>query len=139
MHELSIARRVVDLAVDEAREHGAATVDRMTLEVGRATHLNPDQLRFCVRTVAEDTPAAGADVAIERVAPKARCTCGWTGEPDAVADAVTYVPDPTCPDCGDRVDLARGRGCRLVEIEIPPIQDEPADGPHGQQPPEVQE
>lgn len=123
MHEFSVAKRVVDLAVETAREHGAGTVDGLTVAVGRATHLNPEQLRFCLRSVADGTPAEHATVTVERVPARARCDCGWAGEPDAVDDAVTYVPDPVCPACGDRVELTRGRGCRLASIDVP----EPAD------------
>lgn len=119
MHELSVAKQLVDLAIETAREHEAKSIDGLTLAIGRATHLNPDQLRFCVQTVADGTPAADADVTVETVAPRARCDCGWTGEPATVDDAVTYVPDPTCPDCGDRVELTRGRGCRLASIDVP--------------------
>lgn len=119
MHELSVAKQLVDLAIETAREHEAELIDGLTLAVGRATHLNPDQLRFCVQTVADGTPASDADVTVDTVAPRARCDCGWTGEPATVDDAVTYVPDPTCPDCGDRVELTRGRGCRLASIDIP--------------------
>lgn len=119
MHELSVATQVVDLAVDRANAHDAETVDRLTVAVGRATHLNPEQLRFCIRTVAEGTSIEGAAIAVERVQPRARCDCGWRGEPDAVEDAAAYVPDPVCPECGGRVELTRGRGCRLASIDIP--------------------
>ncbi|MFB6072170.1 MAG: hydrogenase maturation nickel metallochaperone HypA [Halobacterium sp.] len=127
MHELSVARGVVDRAAETAREHGADSVDAVTLAVGRVTHLNPDQLRFCVQTVAAGTPVEDATVRVERVDPRARCDCGWTGEPDAVDDAAAYVPDPVCPSCGDRVELTRGRGCRVRAVEIPETETTQAD------------
>lgn len=119
MHELSIARRLVDRAVTVAEEHGATTVNELTVAVGRATHLNPDQLRFCVEAVATDTAVSEAGISFERVPVRAECECGWTGEPETVADALAYVPDPTCPDCGDRVTISEGRGCHLTRIDIP--------------------
>lgn len=119
MHEFSVAHDVVDQAVEAAADHGADRVDELTVEVGRVTHLNPRQLRFCIETVAGDTPAEGAGVRIETVEPRALCDCGWTGEPAAVDDVDAFVPDPTCPACGDRVDLTRGRGCRLASIDVP--------------------
>jgi hydrogenase nickel incorporation protein HypA/HybF len=123
MHELSVAKQVVDLAVETAGDHGAETVDGLTVALGRATHVNPTQLRFCVQTVAEGTPAADAAVSIDRVAPRGRCDCGWAGEPGAIDEAVTYVPDPLCPDCGARVELTRGQGCRLASIDVPATED----------------
>jgi hydrogenase nickel incorporation protein HypA/HybF len=119
MHELSVAKGVVDRTVAAAAEHGPDRVDGLTLAVGAATHLNPDQLRFCVETVAAGTIAEGATVTVDRVPPRAACDCGWAGEPDAVEDAYVYVPDPVCPDCGARVDLTEGRGCRLASIDVP--------------------
>jgi hydrogenase nickel incorporation protein HypA/HybF len=119
MHELSVATQIVDLAVETAGEHGAETVDGLTVALGRATHVNPEQFRFCVQTVAEGTPVEDASVAVDRVTPRADCDCGWTGEPGSIDEAVTYVPDPVCPDCGARVELTRGRGCRLASIDVP--------------------
>ncbi|MEF8829936.1 MAG: hydrogenase maturation nickel metallochaperone HypA [Halobacteriales archaeon] len=119
MHELSVAQELVERAVEAAADHDAARIDELTLAVGRATHLNPDQLVFCVRTVAEGTPAADATVEVEMVTPCARCDCGWTGEPETLDDAAVFVPDPLCPSCGDRVELIRGRGCRLERIDVP--------------------
>ncbi|MFB6153894.1 MAG: hydrogenase maturation nickel metallochaperone HypA [Halodesulfurarchaeum sp.] len=119
MHEYSIATSLVDRATDTATEHGADTVEAITVAVGKATHLNPTQLRFCIETVATDTILADATITIETVPPRGECDCGWTGEPDRLEDAATYVPDPVCPACGDRVDLTAGRGCRLASIDIP--------------------
>jgi hydrogenase nickel incorporation protein HypA/HybF len=119
MHELSIAQRLVDRAVTVAQEHGAATVNELTVAVGRATHLNPDQLRFCVEAVATDTAVSDAAITFERVPVRGECDCGWTGEPGTVEQALTYVPDPTCPDCGDRITITEGRGCHLTRIDIP--------------------
>lgn len=119
MHELSIAQRLVDRAVTVAQEHGASRVNELTVAVGRATHLNPDQLRFCVEAVATDTAVSDAAITFERVPVRGECECGWSGEPGTVEDALTYVPDPNCPDCGARVSITEGRGCHLTRIDIP--------------------
>lgn len=119
MHELSIATGLLDRALTAAREHDATRIDELTVEVGQATHVNPDQLRFCLETAATDTPADDATVTIETVPAAARCACGWTGTPESLDVALSYAPDVRCPDCGERADLERGRGCRLASIEIP--------------------
>lgn len=119
MHELSIATAIVDRALETATAHGAAEVEELTIELGKATHVNADQLRFCIDTAVEGTIAADATVTIETVSPRAQCDCGWRGEPDALGVAISYAPDVSCPDCGSRVELARGRECRLSSIEIP--------------------
>lgn len=119
MHELSVANRLVDLACETARDHGAERVTGLAVEVGTATHLRPDQLRFCVETVADGTAASGADVTVETVAPRGECDCGWAGRPADIEETVPVVPDLTCPDCGSRMRLTAGRECRLASIDVP--------------------
>ena len=119
MHELSIAMGIVDRALEAAEKRGAERVDRLTVELGAATHVNPDQLRFCVETATDGTAAAEATVDIEQTAPRGRCDCGWEGEPEALESAMVYAPDVRCPECGDRTELISGRECRLAAVEIP--------------------
>lgn len=119
MHELSIASSVVDRALTAASEHGADEIEELTVDVGKATHVNPDQLAFCLEAAIEPTIAADAEVTIETVTPLARCDCGWSGEPDSLDVAVSYAPDVTCPSCEARLELEQGRECRLASIEIP--------------------
>jgi hydrogenase nickel incorporation protein HypA/HybF len=123
MHELSVATGLVDRAVDAAADAGAERVDRLTVAVGKATHLNPDQLRFAVEMAASETMAAGARVEVERPDPRATCDCGWDGEPDRLDEFDGYVAAPTCPECGDRVRLVAGEECRLVSVEVPEASD----------------
>ena len=128
MHELSVAMGIVERALGVAEDHGAERIERLTVELGSATHVNPDQLRFCIETATDGTPAAGATVEIERVAPLARCTCGWEGDPGTLEAAMVYAPDVRCPECGDRTELVRGRECRLAAVELPD-EASPTEGP----------
>ncbi len=119
MHELSLASGIVDHALASAREHDAERIEELTVEVGKATHINPAQLRFCIEAAIERTIADGATVTIETVPPLARCSCGWTGEPEALEMALSYAPEVRCAACNSRAELERGRECRLASIEIP--------------------
>jgi len=119
MHELSIAMGIVNRALETAEEHGAETVTALTVELGSATHVNPDQLKFCIETASKETPVAEAVVTIEEVTPLAECVCGWEGTPGTLDQAMVYAPDVTCPECGDRTTLIRGRECRLATVELP--------------------
>jgi hydrogenase nickel incorporation protein HypA/HybF len=121
MHELAIADRIVERAAEAAREHGADRVDGLTIELGAATHLAADQLRFCIETIAEDTPVEGADLAFERVPARGSCDCGWRGELRTLADTVVGAPDRRCPDCGGAVALTAGRECRLATVRTPEV------------------
>lgn len=119
MHELSVATAIVDRALSAAADNAASEIEELTVEVGRATHVNPDQLEFCLETALERTIGAGATIHVETLTPTAECECGWRGEPDRLDTAISYAPDVRCPDCGKRATLVQGRECRLRSIEIP--------------------
>jgi hydrogenase nickel incorporation protein HypA/HybF len=105
-------------------------VEELVVELGALTHVAPEQLRFCLGVVAEDTPAEGAAVTVERLPPRAECACGWAGEPDHLDDLAVAVPDPVCPACGDRLDPMGGRECRLARVRFDDGRDgEQPDGP----------
>ncbi|MFB6085877.1 MAG: hydrogenase maturation nickel metallochaperone HypA [Halodesulfurarchaeum sp.] len=134
MHEVSVAHAILERALAAAAEHDADRIDELTLEIGRATHVNPDQLVFCLEAIAEDTLAAGATIRTETVDPIAVCDCGFRGEPDELALAAGFAPDIRCPNCGGRAELDRGRECRLASIEVPEQADVPKSGESNPQP-----
>jgi hydrogenase nickel incorporation protein HypA/HybF len=118
MHELAIAERLLDRALAAAADHGADRIEALTVELGTATHLVTDQVRFCIETVAEGTAADGATVRFDRVAARGECDCGWHGELPTLA-AAQLAPDRRCPDCGAGVELTAGDECRLAAIDVP--------------------
>ncbi len=119
MHELSVAEALIDRAAETAAAHDAERVDAMTVALGAATHVNPDQLRFCLETVTEGTVAAGAAVDIETVPPRAACDCGWEGEPPSFEGTAAVVPTARCPECGTRTEFVRGKECHLTAVTVP--------------------
>lgn len=119
MHEVQIARDLLDRAESAATDVGAEEIAALDVAVGQATHLNPRQLRFTIETVAEGTIAEGATVEIEIVAPEAVCECGWEGAPDTLDAAQIIAPNVTCPACGRRLEFTAGRECRLTGISVP--------------------
>ncbi|MBS3760472.1 hydrogenase maturation nickel metallochaperone HypA/HybF [Halodesulfurarchaeum sp.] len=119
MHEISIAKGILDRALEAADAHGADRIDELTLEIGRVTHVNPEQLEFCLEAITESTPAADATIRTQPVEPVAACDCGWRDTPDELALAGGFAPDIKCPECGNRAELVSGRECRLSSIEVP--------------------
>ncbi len=119
MHEISVAQGILERALAAADEHGADRIDEMTLEIGRVTHVNLDQLVFCLEAIVEDTPAAEATIRTETIEPVATCDCGFRDTPDELGLATGFAPDIRCPNCGSRAELVEGRECRLSSIEVP--------------------
>jgi hydrogenase nickel incorporation protein HypA/HybF len=74
MHELSIARSIVDLVAQAA---DGRKVRRVTLEIGKLSGVAPDAVAFCFPEVARDTDAEDAILEIREIDGVARCeTCG---------------------------------------------------------------
>ncbi|MFW5965164.1 MAG: hydrogenase maturation nickel metallochaperone HypA [Halodesulfurarchaeum sp.] len=124
MHEISVAAGILDRALEAAEEYGADRIDAITVEIGRATHVNPDQLAFCLSAVAEETPAEGLAVHTETIDVVAACDCGWRDTPEDLGVVGGYAPDVRCPNCGARATLLRGRECRLATVDVPDAPEE---------------
>lgn len=118
MHELSVAEAILDRAREVAADHGASDVEALTVELGAATHVNPDQLRFCIETVAAET-LSEVDVTIETMSARAACDCGWSGDPPTFDGTAAVVPSTRCPECGSGTEFTRGTECRLASIDVP--------------------
>jgi hydrogenase nickel incorporation protein HypA/HybF len=79
MHEMSIARSIVDTVLDEAHKAKAKRVIKVTLTIGELAGIMPDSLSFCFELLTRTTIAADAELAIETVPVIAQCRpCGST-------------------------------------------------------------
>ncbi|MFB6109714.1 MAG: hydrogenase maturation nickel metallochaperone HypA [Halodesulfurarchaeum sp.] len=119
MHEVQVARDLLDRAERAAADAEATEIETVDIAVGQVTHLNPKQLRFAIETVAEGTIAEEATVEIETVPPEAVCECGWEGTPETLETAQILAPTVTCPECDRRLEFTAGRECRLTSVEVP--------------------
>jgi hydrogenase nickel incorporation protein HypA/HybF len=108
MHELGIAMRVIELAVESS---AGGRVSRIVLEVGKLAVVLPDALRFCFATAAEGTAAEGAQLDIVEVPGMARCrACGGSVE--------LSRPFGRCScGCSD-LEWLSGEELRIRELEV---------------------
>ena len=119
MHEITIANRLLDRALEAGADNEADRIERITVAIGEATHLNPVQLEFWLRELADETPAEGMTVEIRTVSAQGQCTCGWSGELPRLGSAFGDAPDRRCPECGETTELTAGIECRLEAISVP--------------------
>jgi hydrogenase nickel incorporation protein HypA/HybF len=127
LHELSIACEILDQVLATATEHGATEVKHVTLQMGRLTHTNPEQLSFCFKAIAEESIAKDADFIVEMVPPSLECECGYTGTVDEKqirekcgfeSELLAYAAVMECPICGKHAQIKGGRELIIKSIEI---------------------
>lgn len=118
MHEFSIASQIIDTAGETAADHGADTFEGVSVAVGEASHINPDQLESCLEAAA-DSEVGDIDIEMTITAPYAECECGWSGEPPSLEDTLAYAPNLRCPDCDGRLELQDGEEVRITSVTVP--------------------
>jgi hydrogenase nickel incorporation protein HypA/HybF len=113
MHELGVARNLIDVALSAMSERGVTQrATALRVEVGRFTAVVPDALRFYVEILARDTLLEGAELTIETIPLRTRCrSCALENEPDP--------PSLMCPNCDGLVEIVTGRELRLVHVDVP--------------------
>jgi hydrogenase nickel incorporation protein HypA/HybF len=77
MHEYPAAVRILEIALDKARESGAAGVAEIHLTMGESCGYLPESLTLCFEAAAMGTPCEGARIIVERIPALVRCDrCG---------------------------------------------------------------
>ena len=117
MHELSVARALLNLVAPLARRH-AAPVTRVVVRIGPLSGVDPALLRRAFPQAAMGTCAEGAILQLEPAPLRVRClACG--------AESGATINRLDCAICGaTRTQLLAGDDLHLLRVEL-----EPADAP----------
>ena len=112
MHELSIAKSLIDLASDYAEQQNAGQVERIYVRLGELSGLLKP-LYFCFSAASRGTMCAGAVLDIEEVPLTVMCSrCVEIKKPFS---RYTFQ----CPDClTPTPEVVTGREMQLVAIEV---------------------
>ena len=112
MHELSICQALLEQVAEIAVQHGAQCVDRITVEVGPLSGVEPELLVRAFEFARVGGCAAGAVLSIKRIEITVSClTCGAESgaEPNCLI----------CARCGAyRTRVVAGDELRLRNIEL---------------------
>jgi hydrogenase nickel incorporation protein HypA/HybF len=114
MHELSLARSVLDVALEHAEKHNAIKIGRITLSFGKMSCIQPDALETAFEVMARGTRAEGAVLTFEIIPAVVSClTC------DRQYD-IEYQGILVCPVCGDPSVLLVGgtEDLSLIQMEV---------------------
>jgi len=119
MHELSMADGILKAVIANAEENDATEVLQVTVEIGKLALLNPEQVKFMLDVLSEDTIADGAKFIMEEISIEIECNdCGYSGIAEG-DDLDHYTPIVECPKCESKlVNVTNGKDCIVKNIVI---------------------
>lgn len=121
MHELSVITSVVETIKQEMKKHkNLICVKEVRLEVGELAFLSPDALRFGFRALTEKEKKINSKgLRIIKVKAEVKCQkCGYNGQMKLEDSKEYHVPVPlfTCPKCGGRIEVIKGKECTIKNL-----------------------
>ncbi len=112
MHEMSLCENIREIIQEQAATDGFTRVNRVWLEVGPLSCVEPDALRFGFELVMRGSVAEGA--ALEIAIPPAEGRCLACGRIQAITQR--YAP---CPGCGaGPMDMIQGDALKISKLEV---------------------
>lgn len=119
MHEFSTAVNIIEAVKRAAKDYGATRVLRISLQIGKLSMLNPDQLLFGLEIAAKDSIAEGAKVSIEPLPTKIHCNqCGEESVIKEEGSIYEMLSSLACPKCHSRdVNVIQGRECIVKDVQ----------------------
>jgi len=111
MHEFSIIQNIVDIAVNAADFNKLGKVKKLDLEIGKASGVEIDALRFAWESAIKGTVLADALLEINLISLRLKCRqCGFIYEPEEYPGI--------CPQCGAVIaEIIAGKELRIKSIE----------------------
>ncbi len=114
MHELSIAKNIIEIAEEHARQEGAAAITKVALQIGTLSGVVPEALEFAFEAAKDGTMAAAAELEIELI--PLVCSCNDCELEFVVEDRHGIA---LCPKCGKPSgDIRRGRELAVHSLEV---------------------
>jgi hydrogenase nickel incorporation protein HypA/HybF len=112
MHEFGIAQALLETVTGRLRATEATRIATIRLHIGILAGVEQEALTFAFSALAEDTPAEGAQLVIEKI--PLRCYCS-TCENVFEAKPFAYK----CPTCGTpSADIRTGKEMNLIAMEV---------------------
>lgn len=112
MHEYSITQQIVKIAEENAKNHGAVRIERISLVVGELSGFIGESIQMYFDILAKGTLAEGAQLDISYVKPQLKC---------AKCNSYFYRKRFSfkCPECGGMgVPTEIGKEFYVKDIDI---------------------
>ena len=115
MHEMALARDVVETVVKAAQDAGAKEVRRVYMTIGSGRDVVNNLFEGLFQYLARDTTAEKAELAVTRVPFRVLCRRSGTPYPLDLFDSETWA----CPACAQKdFDLSSGMEFTIDRIEV---------------------
>lgn len=112
MHEVSLMESVISLATQQAKQHHAETIHRISLDVGVASGVVPEALKFAFEIVAQRTMAESAQLEVNLIPVQCFCeTCEQAFQPEGI-----FYECPHCHQLSWKV--LQGSTLELASLEV---------------------
>ncbi|NYT00912.1 MAG: hydrogenase maturation nickel metallochaperone HypA [Methanocellales archaeon] len=116
-----MATEIYEVILKTAIKNDAKKVTSVDLELGELTHINHDQLIFCLEIMVKGSLMEDAKINLIVKPPKVKCKCGYEGVLDdnrrlLISD---FAFSMGCPGCGNPVpSLISGKEINVRNIKI---------------------
>ena len=112
MHEFSLVDAILSTVNESAAEAGATRVLSIDIVVGDLAQVVDEAMDFAFEALSEGTLSEGAELNIQHVPPRSRCT-------DCGAEFEHGVYTRRCPECDSPfTELLSGREMYIDHIEV---------------------
>ena len=122
MHEASVMADIVDAVLNELQKYKVTKVNEVTIVIGDLTQLGEEQLQFAWEVLTDSNIMKGSKLTIKHEPVELRCHgCGYEGPAKSVdfGDGMSHaIPLLSCPECGGKVEVTSGNGCRIESFDI---------------------
>lgn len=121
MHEVSVMASIVEAVLEELKRHDVEKVEEVNLVIGELTFLGRDQLEFAFEVVTRGTLLEGSKLVIGDEKVEVRClSCAYQGGVEYVSGGGQdhLVPNLSCPKCGGRVEVTKGKSCAVTSLKV---------------------
>jgi hydrogenase nickel incorporation protein HypA/HybF len=111
MHEYPVAKRIIRIAEEAAKSHGAARVKRINIVAGELSGFIGESIKMYFDMLSRGSAAQGAEINVKTVRPTLKCSaCGMTFD---------MKSGFSCPSCGGDARLTgAGREFYVESIDI---------------------
>ncbi len=112
MHEMALMNGVFEVIERAISEHDVQRVLQVRLKVGELTNADKEALELAFEAYAKGTPCEGAELIVQRIPVKARCTIC---QQEFLVNNVIF----SCPKCiNARVEIIQGEELLLESLEV---------------------